>query len=208
MNEQHGDYQVGSFLDAYSDKQYHVYWDKKDKPKWDGPFYARRTGAEWFLDIERSRGKAAVQAFRDGLAYCAFGDASGYLADHVQLWDNSHTDTSPCGWGNAKMIHWPIGWMNGGKIGNDKDIMTYPYCISALGMCFVKKPFPMTAAARSWGNILKDWNDREQERWVEGRVFYCLHGVEQDYQTIREVTRRWLDKGVDCARPDSVEDLK
>ncbi len=205
----HGDYLVGAFVDAYSDKQYNVYWDKSDKPGWSGPYYARRTGAEWFLDIERSRGKAAVQTFRDGLAYCAFGDASGYLADRTQLWDNSHPDTSPCDWGNAKMIHWPIGWINsGGVIGSNTDIMTYPYHIDTLSMCFVTKPFPMNAAARSWDNIKKDWANREQERWVGGRVFYCLHGVEQDFQTIRKVSRRWLDKGANCARPDSVKDLK
>lgn len=208
-DEQHGDYLVGAFVDLYSDKQYNVYWDKSDKPKWTGSFYARRTGAEWFLDIERSQGRAAVQAFRDGLAYCAFGDASGYLADRTQLWDNSHLDTSPCGWGNVKMIHWPIGWVNsGGVIGSDQDIMTRPYHIAPLSMCFVTRPFPMDAAARAWSNIKKDWNGKQQERWVEGRVFYCLHGVEDDVQTLRQVTRRWLDKGRDCAYPESIKDLK
>jgi hypothetical protein len=206
---QHGDYLVGAFLDVYSNKQYNVYWDKSDKPKWDGPYYARRTGAEWFLDIERSPGRAAVQAFRDGLAYCAFGDASGYLAERTELWDNSHPDTSPCDWGNVKMTHWPIGWINsGGVIGSDKDIMTKPYHIDTLSMCLVTKPFPMNAAARAWPNIREDWNNKEQERWVGGRVFYCLHGVEQDFQAIRQVTRRWLDKGTGCAQPESVMDLK
>lgn len=52
----HGDFLVGSFLDAYSGKQYNVYWDKTDKADWKGPYYARRTGEEWFLDIERSKG--------------------------------------------------------------------------------------------------------------------------------------------------------
>jgi hypothetical protein len=208
-DEKYGDYLVGAFVDAYSDAQYNVYWDKTDKPKWDGPFYARRTGAQRFLDIELSQGKAAVQTFRDGLAYCAFGDASGYVADRVQLWDNSHPDTGPCNWGNAKMIHWPIGWVNsGGVIGTDKDIMTTPYHIDTLSMCFVTKPFPMNVAARAWNNIRKDWSDTEQERWVENRVFYCLHGVEQDFQSIRRVMRHWLDKGKDCARPESVKDLK
>ena len=208
-DEQHGDYLAGTFLDVYSNKQYNVYWDNSDKPGWNGPYYARRTGAECFLDIERSKGKAAVQTFRDGLAYCAFGDASGYLADRTELWDNSHPDTSPCNWGNAKMIHWPVGWVNsGGVIGNDQDIMTKPYHIDTLSMCFVTKPLPMTAEARKWENILKEWHVKEQERWVGGRVFYCLHGVEQDFQTIRQVSRRWLDKGANCARPESVKDLK
>ena len=44
-DEKYGDHLVGAFVDAYSGKQYNVYWDKTDKPKWDGPFYARRTGA-------------------------------------------------------------------------------------------------------------------------------------------------------------------
>ena len=205
-NEQNGDYQVAAFLDVYSSKQYNVYWDKTDRTK--GPYYARRTGAEWFLDIERSKGKAAVQTFRDGLAYCAFGDASGYLADHVQLWDNSHPDTSPCNWGNLKWHNWPIGWINsGGTNANDKDIETMPYCICPVSMCLVTKPFPMNAEARKWDNIVKDWHDKGQERWVGGRVFYCLHGVEQDFRTVRQVSRRWLDKGADCARPESVKDL-
>ncbi len=47
----------------------------------------------------------------------------------------------------------------------------------------------------SWQNIRKDWFKKEQERWVGGRVFYCLHGVEHDFETIRQVSRRWLDKG-------------
>lgn len=213
---QHGDFLVGAFVDAYSEKQYNVYWDKSEKLSWHGPYYARRTGAEWFLDIERSPGKAAVQAFRDGLAYCTFGDSSGYLADRTQLWDNSHPDTSPCDWGNVKMIHWPIGWLTSelqnargglGVLGSDKDIMTYPYHIDTLSMCFVTKPFPMTAEARSWPNIRKDWGNKAQERWVEGRVFYCLHGVEQDFEAVRQVSRKWLDKGAECARPESVEDL-
>jgi len=207
-DEQHGDYLAGAFLDVYSNKQYNIYWDKSDKPGWSGPYYARRTGEEWFLDIERSPGRAAVQTYRDGLAYCTFGDAGGYLAERTQLWDNSHPDTSPCNWGNAKMIHWPVGWVNsGGVIGSDKDIMTKPYHIDTLSMCFVTKPFPMNAEARSWPNIKKDWFNKEQERWVGGRVFYCLHGVELDFEAIRRVSRRWLDKGADCARPDSVKDL-
>jgi hypothetical protein len=150
-----------------------------------------------------------VQTYRDGLAYCTFGDAGGYLANRTQLWDNSHPDTSPCDWGNAKMIHWPIGWVNsGGVIGSDKDIMTYPYHIDTLSMCFVTKPFPMTVEARAWENIKKDWFNKEQERWVGGRVFYCLHGVEHDFPTIRQVSRRWLDQGAGCAWPESVKDLK
>jgi hypothetical protein len=207
-DEQHGDYMVGSFLDVYSDKKYSVFWDKSDKPGWTGPYYARRTGEQWFLDIERSPGRAAVQTYRDGLAYCTMGDAGGYLASRTQLWDNSHPDTSPCDWGNAKMIHWPIGWVNsGGVIGNDKDIMTYPYHIDTLSMAFVSKPYPMNAEARSWPNIKKDWFTKQQERWVDERVFYCLHGVEHDFETIRKGSRRWLDKGPDCARPESVKDL-
>ncbi len=206
-DEKHGDYQVAAFLDAYSEKQYNVYWDKTDRKS--GPFYARRTGAEWFLDIERSRGRASVQTFRDGLAYCAFGDTSGYLADRTQLWDNSHPDTGPCGWGNLKWHNWPVGWINsGGQNASDKDIMTMPYCICPVSMCFVTKPFPMNAEARKWDNIIKDWHAKGQDQWVEGRVFYCLHGVEQDYQAIRRASRRWLDKGADCARPDSVKDMK
>lgn len=107
------------------------------------------------------------------------------------------------------MIHWPIGWVNsGGVIGSNKDIMTYPYHIDTLSMCFVPKPLPMTVEARKWDNIKKAWQDKEHEKWVGGRVFYCLHGVEQDFSAIRMVSRRWLDQGADCARPESVRELK
>jgi hypothetical protein len=161
---QREDYLAGAFLDVYSNRQYNVNWDKSDKPGWTGPYYARRSGEEWFLDIERSPGRAAVQTYRDGLAYCTFGDASGYLAERTQLWDNSHPDTSPCNWGNVKMIHWPVGWVNSrGVIGSDKDSMTKPYHIDTLSTCFVTKPFPMNAAARSWENIRKDWAEKDEE---------------------------------------------
>lgn len=66
----------------------------------------------------------------------------------------------------------------------------------------------MNATARTMENTDRDWNGKEQQRWVEGRVFYCLIGVEQDFQSIRQVARRWLDKAADCARPESVKDLK
>ena len=214
-DKKHGDYLVGAFVDVYSHKQYNVYWNTCDKVTWDGSYYARRTGAEWFVDIERSPGRAVVQAFRDGLAYCTFGDASGYPATRTQLWDNSHPDTSPCNWGNVKMIHWPIGWLTGamqkargmGVLGSYNDIMMYPYHIDTLSMCFVTKPFPMTAKARSWPNIRKDWSNKAQERWVEDRVFYCIHGAEQNFQAIRRTSQKWLDKGTNCTRPESVEDL-
>lgn len=85
--------------------------------------------------------------------------------------------------------------------------MTYPYHIDTLSMAFVSKPYPMNAEARSWPNIKKDWFNKEQERWVDGRVFYCLHGVGHDFPTIRKVSQCWLDKGADCAQPESVKDL-
>jgi hypothetical protein len=114
------------------------------------------------------------------------------------------------------MIHWPVGWLNGaaqkmrgkmGVLGDDRDILTYPYHIDTLSMCFVSKPFPMDAKARAWPNIREDWNNKEQERWVEQKVVYCLHGVEQDFGGVREVSREWLDKRTDCSHPESVDDL-
>lgn len=97
-------------------------------------------GREWFLDIERSRGKVAALTFKDGLGYCAFGDASGYLADRVQLWDYSQKDTS-C-WagrlGGLKYSRWPIGWVN--SQASEEDIAKNPTHIGPIGMCFVRKP--------------------------------------------------------------------
>jgi hypothetical protein len=116
-DEKHGDYLVAAFLDAYSDKQYNVYWDRKwELGSGESTLSVRRTGADWFPDIEHSRGRVAALTFKDGVGYCAFGDASGYLAERTQLWDYSQKDTT-C-WagrlGGLKYSHWPIGWINSG----------------------------------------------------------------------------------------------
>jgi hypothetical protein len=48
----------------------------------------------------------------------------------------------------------------------------------------------------------------EHNRWSEKHVFYTLTGVAKDLQTIREIGRKWLDKGNLCATAESIEDLR
>jgi DNA-binding HxlR family transcriptional regulator len=44
-------------------------------------------------------------------------------------------------------------------------------------------------------------------RWSERHVYYTLTGVGQDLESIRHLARQWLDKGAECARPESVAGL-
>ena len=45
-------------------------------------------------------------------------------------------------------------------------------------------------------------------RWTARRVFYVLLGAARQWDDVRRIGRSWLDKGQDCARPESVADLK
>jgi len=58
-DEQHGDYHVGSVIDAYSEKRYDKFWDDRGK--------ARRSGdARLLLEISRSPGFAIVMPLKAG----------------------------------------------------------------------------------------------------------------------------------------------
>jgi hypothetical protein len=48
----------------------------------------------------------------------------------------------------------------------------------------------------------------ELNRWTERRVFYVLLGAARNWDDIRRIGRGWLDQGADCARPESISNLK
>jgi hypothetical protein len=207
-DEEHGDFLVVATVDAYSNKQYNVYWDKSDKPDVSGSFYARRTGASWWKDIQSSRGKAVVQTFKDGLVYCSIGDASGYPHQMTHLSDSSHPDTGSWNWGNVKMNHWPVGWVNSeGTVVRDKDLDKYPYHICPMSLFLVKEPFVGPINWDVWVHS-PNTTDIHHLKWVEGHVLYSLVGVGHDFETVRRVSRGWLDKGNFCADPASIADLQ
>jgi hypothetical protein len=49
--------------------------------------------------------------------------------------------------------------------------------------------------------------DMELNHWTERHVYYTLTGVSWDLESIRRLARLWLDKGNDCAKPESIANL-
>jgi hypothetical protein len=48
----------------------------------------------------------------------------------------------------------------------------------------------------------------DHNRWSEKHVYYTLNGVAKDMETIRKIGRQWLEKGTQCAKPESAEGLR
>jgi hypothetical protein len=44
-------------------------------------------------------------------------------------------------------------------------------------------------------------------RWTERHVFYTLMGTARDTDSIRRITKRWLNKGSLCGNAASIADL-
>lgn len=50
-------------------------------------------------------------------------------------------------------------------------------------------------------------NDRAHLQHTEAMVWYSLMGVSQEFEDVRLLSRKWLKKGADCARPESIRNL-
>jgi len=193
-DEAHGDYHVGSALDAYSAKRYDVYWSD------DGQ--ARRAGdAQLLLDISHSPGFAMVMPFKAGFLFTVMGTSSGFPSEKSQIVDHSFKDTGGWGWGAARWDHWPIGWANA-QMNHYQPGSPYPYHFAPFSHYIVNKPlknakedYPVEAA------------DMELDRWSERHIYYTLTGVGKDLESIRRLARRWLDRRNECANPESIADL-
>jgi len=48
----------------------------------------------------------------------------------------------------------------------------------------------------------------EFNRWTARRVSYVLLGAAREWDDVRRIGRSWLEKGRDCAKPESIADLK
>jgi hypothetical protein len=172
-------------LDAFSPKRYDVFWTPKPGTVWDSTH--RREGSTW-KELDDAAGVALVLPLKEGSPFCVFGDASGFRSDFTRIKEHTHKDTGGIGWGSQCWDHWPIGWLNSQThVVDEESLKLYPNSFAPVGMDF----FAL--------------QNEESERGV----YYSLCGVGgEDIEAIRDVARRWLEKGAAAvADPKSAADL-
>ncbi|OHB84067.1 MAG: hypothetical protein A2V98_12095 [Planctomycetes bacterium RBG_16_64_12] len=192
-----GDYHTHAVLDLYADRRYDIYWGEHGE--------VRRRGDDATLAaIARSSGCALVLPFRDRLLFAVLGIASGFPAEQNQLVDHCTPGAEGgCGWATGLWDHWPIGWLNS-QTSVWKPGSPYPCSFGSVGQFFV----PSGKRIQSFGKDYPEFcKDMALNRWTERRVFYVLLGAAHDWDEIRRIGRQWLDKGVECAKPESIADL-
>jgi hypothetical protein len=108
----------------------------------------------------------------DGSGFCAFGDASGFHHDYTNIKEFS---AGAWGWISNSWDHWPIGWLNSqAHVVDENSLRKYPNHFAPDGLDF----YPL--------------NYEESERGI----YYSLIGIAgDDLETVRNVARRWLEKG-------------
>jgi len=195
---EHGDWNVLSALDLYSDRRYDIYWDEKGNVR-------RRGNDAGLVDIWQSRGCALVIPFRQKLLFAVLGTASGFTPKNNRLVDHCTPGAQGgAGWGTGIWDHWPIGWVNSQgsswKLGSP-----YAYHFGSIGQFFVPDGKPLTSFWRDYSAYCKDM---DFNRWTERHVFFVLLGSANDWDAIRHIGRKWLDQGSKCARPESIAHLK
>ena len=195
---EHGDYQVLTALDLYSNNRYDIYWDEKGK--------VRRRGDDATLAaISQSPGCALVLPFRQGLLFAVYGNASGFPAEKNQLINHCTPGAEGgCGWGAGLWDHWPIGWLNS-QTSFWKPGSPYAYSFGSIGQFFVPEGKRIKSFWKDYSEFCKDM---ELNRWTERQVFYVLLGAADDWDEIRRIGRTWLDKGAACTQPESIADLR
>jgi len=195
---EHGDYHALSAVDVYADRRYDIYWDEEGN--------VRRRGDDRVLAaISRSPGFALVLPFKEALLFAALGGSSGFPPERSQLIDHCTTGAEGgCGWGAGRWDHWPIGWTNS-QTSLWKAGSPHPYSFGSIGHSLV----PAGSRIESFGqDYPRLCGDMEHNRWTAGRIFYVLLGSARGWDEVRSIARRWLDKGMGCARPESIADLR
>ena len=190
----HGDYLVGTVIDAYSSRRYDKFWDDLGR--------ARRTGnASLLLEISRSRGLAMIAPFKAGCAFTVLGASSGFPSTKSQVVDHSFKDTGGWGWGAVRWDHWPVGWVNS-EAHTAGAASNVPYSFGQFSHYIIDRPiidakvdFPLAV------------KNMALNRWSERHVYYTLSGAADNVELIRRLARRWLEKGTECANPESAKDL-
>ena len=200
---EHKDFNVATALDAFSDKKYELFWDDKGKPRRNGT-------AELLLEISHARGLAMVMPSKDGCLFTILGNDSGFPSEKSQVVDHAHNDTGGWGWGAARWDHWPVGWLNSQTNDYKAGVSKYPYHFGPFSHYVVNKPMK-NVAGLDFQDPASDFHretyDMDLNRWSERHVFYTLTGVGQSVESVRKLARRWLEKGHDCAKPESIASL-
>jgi hypothetical protein len=197
-DKEHGDYLTHSVLDLYSSKRYDIYWDEKGK--------VRRRGDDATLAaITRSPGCALVLPFREKLLFAVIGEASGFSGKTNQLVDHCTPGAEGgAGWGTGLWDHWPIGWLNS-QTSFWKPGSPYAYSFGSVGQFFVPEGKRIKSFWKDYSEYCKDM---KFNRWTARRVSYVLLGAAPTCDDVRRIGRAWLDKGKQCAKPESIADLK
>jgi len=194
-----GDFHTHAVLDLYSDRRYDIYWGENTDE-------VRRSGDDATLAaISRSPGCALVLPFQDRLLFAVFGNASGFPTEKSVLIDHCTPGAKGgAGWGAARWDHWPIGWLSS-QTSLWKPGSPYAYSFGSVGQFFVPD-------GKGYESFMKNHrefsSDFELNRWAARRVFYVLLGTAREWEDIRRIGRNWLDKGKECARPESIANLK
>jgi hypothetical protein len=197
-DEKQQDFRVLTALDLYSQKRYDIHWGEKGK--------VRREGDDETLrSISQSAGCALVMPFRERLLFAVLGRASGFSPEKNQLIDHC-TPGAEGGikWGAGRWDHWPIGWANS-QMSHWKPGSPYSYHFGSIGQFFVPEGQRIKSFWKDYSAFCKDM---DLNRWTERRVFCVLLGAAREWDDIRRIGRSWLDKGKDCASPESIADLK
>jgi hypothetical protein len=194
---EHGDYHALSAIDVYADRRYEIYWSEQGK--------VRRQGDDRTLAaISRSPGYALVIPFKERLLFAALGASSGFVPEKSQLIDHCTPGAEGgVAWNAGLWDHWPIGWLNS-QTSFWKPGSPYPYSFGSIGHFLV----PENKRIRTWQDYPAYCNDMAHNRWTAQRVFYVLLGGARQWDEVRRIARKWLDKGTACARPESIADLR
>ena len=194
----HGDWNVLTALDLYSDRHYDIFWDEKGG--------ARRDGSDATLvDIWKSKGCALVIPCGKNFSSPCLAGPAAFRRKKNRLVDHCTPGAQGgAGWGTGLWDHWPIGWINS-QGSSWKAGSPYAYHFGSIGQFFVPDGKPLTSFWRDYSSYCKDM---DFNRWTERHVFYVLLGSARDLNSIRRIGRSWLDQGSGCARPESIANLK
>jgi hypothetical protein len=195
---EHGDNHMFAALDLYSDRRYDIFWDKNGQ--------VRHSGSDATLvEIWKSKGCALVIPFREKFLFAVLGEASGFPPANNRLVDHCTAGAQGgAGWGEGIWDHWPIGWLNS-QSDPWKPGSPYAYHFGSIGQFFVPNGKQLISFWRDYSEYCKDM---DFNRWTEQHVFYVLLGSASDWDSIRRIGRGWLDQGRNCARPESIANLK
>ena len=193
-----GDYLTHTVLDLYRDARYDIFWGENGA--------VRRRGDDATLAaIARSKGSALALPFKGIMLFAVVGEASGFPPGKNQLVDHCTPGAEGgCDWGQGLWDHWPIGWLNS-QTSFWKPGSPYPFSFGSVGQFFVPDGKRIKSFAKDYPELC---NDMVLNRWTERRVFCVLLGSAHDAEEARRIGRKWLDKGVSCAKPESIADLR